>query len=542
MMMMSLCRTLQKSSSSFLNCRHFSSMSTAAALRQYEHEKHLYSTVKSLLGNSELDNALEYVRSPVVERSRMATKAAIFELIIPALYQADRNRDVLKLVIRTDFEGCKLYHNLDCLCLIRRARVLWSLWMKHTSVGKKKEEAKLCELNKCLVSNLLPYPIILGGGDVIISPEEEPPKNQYFDESHLYSTVRFLIHNLSDLDTAMEYARFTAFTTTRTATTTATCDLIIAALCEAKRYTDAYHLFHYFFNQSNISLSVDCCNHIVKALCDDGHANLALQFHHHIRGDDAHALDYQTYRILTKALYLSGYMDEALDLVKDIFSLNDAYKYDSILLDQKDFDKAWALCCEELISGNNNNNNGGYATVTKTAVKVSLIEYHFSKGEEDKAMEIYTCLVAETSGKIEDASKRPLLDVLFKYGKETEAWSLVKNHPERKRNVFYCSHMMATIERFEKVRQMQDLIMCKFNHAPYSNVLTRCCEEENTLSQAKLILAELLNKHDPSAYKISTFEELINAYLKAGRLDDALETANMMVDANLRLISILMKG
>ncbi|KAL0769572.1 hypothetical protein Bca101_034722 [Brassica carinata] len=503
-------------------------MSTAAALRQYEHEKHLYSTVKSLLGNSELDNALEYVRSPVVERSRMATKAAIFELIIPDLYQADRNRDVLKLVIRTDFEGCKLYHNLDCLCLIRSARVLWSLWMKHTSVGKEKEEAKLSELNKCLVSNLLPYPIILGGGDVIISPEEEPPKNQYFDESHLYSTVRFLIHNLSDLDTAMEYARFTAFTTTRTATTTATCDLIIAALCEAKRYTDAYHLFHYFFNQSNISLSVDCCNHIVKALCDDGHANLALQFHHHIRGDDAYALDYQTYRILTKALYLSGYMDEALDLVKDIFSLNDAYKYDSILLDQKDFDKAWALCCEELISGNNNNNNGGYATVTKTAVKVSLIEYHFSKGEEDKAMEIYTCLVAETSGKIEDASKRPLLDVLFKYGKETEAWSLVKNHPERKRNVFYCSHMMATIERFEKVRQMQDLIMCKFNHAPYSNVLTRCCEEENTLSQAKLILAELLNKHDPSAYKISTFEELINAYLKAGRLDDALETANMM--------------
>lgn len=142
MMMMSLCRTLQKSSSSFLNCRHFSSMSTAAALRQYEHEKHLYSTVKSLLGNSELDNALEYVRSPVVERSRMATKAAIFELIIPDLYQADRNRDVLKLVIRTDFEGCKLYHNLDCLCLIRSARVLWSLWMKHTSVGKEKERSK----------------------------------------------------------------------------------------------------------------------------------------------------------------------------------------------------------------------------------------------------------------------------------------------------------------------------------------------------------------------------------------------------------------
>ncbi|KAG2326822.1 hypothetical protein Bca52824_009550 [Brassica carinata] len=402
-----------------------------------------------------------------------------------------------------------------------------------------------CELKKCLVSNLVPpYPIIIlgGGGDVI-----EPPKNQYLDESHLYSTVRFLIHNLSDLDTAMEYARFTAFTTSRTATTTATCDLIIAALCEAKRYTDAYHLFHYFFNQSNISLSVDCCNHIVKALCDDGHANVALQFHHHIRGDDAHAhahaLDYQTYRILTKALYLSGYMDEALDLVKDIFSLNDPPYI--VLLDEKDFDKAWALCCEELISSNNNN-NGGYPTVTKTAVTVSLIEYHFGKGEEDQAMEIYTCLVAETSGKIEDASKRPLLDVLFKYGKETEAWSLVKNnHREWKRHVFYCSDMMAskTIERFEQVKLMQDFIMCKFNHAPYSNVLTRCCEDdENTLSHAKLILAELLNTHDPSAYKISTFQQLINAYLKAGRLDDALETANLMVDANLRLVSILMKG
>ncbi|KAL0720224.1 hypothetical protein Bca4012_034823 [Brassica carinata] len=542
MMMMLLRRRTLLKSSSFSNHRHISSASAAAAAtsNQYEDDKNLYSTVRSLIRSSELNKAVEYARSPAVERSRLATRRTIFDLVIPELDQAKRYKDVLSLCLY-------LFRNLDSKSfdyghLLRKAE---------KQCGLSNFPVSRCDyFNMCLVSNPPPYPIILGG-DVIISSEEEPPKNQYYCEKHLYSKVRFLIQNLSDLDTAMEYARFTAFTTTRTETTTATCDLIIAALCEAKRYTDAYHLFHYFFNQSNIILSVDCCNHIVKALCDDGHAHVALQLHHHIRGgDDDHALlDYQTYRILTKALYLSGKYDEALDLVKDIFSLNNPDEYDSEFLDHKDFDKAWALCCEEFIS----NNNDGYPTVTKTAVTVTLIEYHLSKGEDEKAMEIYTCLVAETSGKIEDASKRPLLDVLFKYGKETEAWSLVENHhltdhSERLNLMmesFFCYELRMTKEAFDtvkKVRQIQDFTMCKFNHAPYSNVITRCCEDENTLPHAKWILDELLFDHDPSAYKISTFQEMINAYLKAGRLDDALDTANMMVDANLRLVSILVKS
>ncbi|KAF8106984.1 hypothetical protein N665_0129s0053 [Sinapis alba] len=516
-------RTLLKSSS-FVN-RHMSSR-----WNEYEYEKDVYRTVRSLIRSSELNKAVEYARSPVAEKSRRATKVAICELVVPALYDAKRYKDVASLIF--NFRDSRLYNSLDCRNLVRRA---WEKVRLGGSDDAKEEEAeaKRCgQLNKCLVSNPPPYPIIILGGGVIM---EEPPKNQYFDESHLYSTVSFLIHNLSDLDTAMEYARFTAFTTSRTATTTATCDLIIAALCEAKRYTYAYHLFHYFFNQSNICLSLDCCNHIVKALCDDGHAHVAFQLHHHIRGDAL--LDYQTYRILTKALYLSGKLDEALDLVKDIFSLN---KYDdSVFLDQKDFDKAWALCCEELINGNNND---GYPTVTKTAVKVTLIEYHLSKGEDDKAMEIYTCLVTETRGNIEDASKRPLLDVLFKYGKETQAWSLLEyHHQERERNLSYCQppptscEFRMELKTIEHVRKMQDFTMRKFNHAPYTNVI----QDGNTLSHAKLILDGMLNKHDPS---ISTFQEMINAYLKAGRLDDALEAANMMVDANLRLVSILMKS
>ncbi|KAG2290486.1 hypothetical protein Bca52824_050090 [Brassica carinata] len=502
MMMMLLRRRTLLKSSSFLN-RHISSTSATATWNHYEDEKDLYTTVRSLIRSSELNKAVEYARSPVAEKSRMATRVAICELVAPALDDAKRYKDVLSLIL----DSCRLYNNsLYCRYLIRKAFEKERL----SSDAKEEAEAKRHELNKCLVSNPPPYPIILGG-DVIISPEEEPPKNQYYCEKHLYSKVRFLIQNLSDLDTAVD-------------------------------------------------LSVDCCNHIVKALCDDGHAHVALQLHHHIRGgyDDHALLDYQTYRILTKALYLSGKYDEALDLVKDIFLLKNPDEYDSEFLDQKDFDKAWALCCEEFISSKDgNNNNVGYPTVTKTAVTVSLIEYHFSKGKEDKAMEIYTCLVAETSGKIEDASKRPLLDVLFKYGKETEAWSLVENHhliEDRplhimKQNLtmheLFCCDLRMTkesIERFEKPRQMQDFVTFKFNHAPYSNVIAKCCEDENTLPHAKWILAESLNVCDPSAYKLSTFEEMINAYLKAGRLDDALETANMMVDANLRLVSILMKS
>ncbi|KAG2290690.1 hypothetical protein Bca52824_050294 [Brassica carinata] len=517
MMMMLLRRRTLLKSSSFLN-RHISSTSANATWNHYEDEKDLYTTVRSLIRSSELNKAVD----------RMATRVAICELVAPALDDAKRYKDpLLPLSDPQSFQERETQFRCER--------------------GSRSKTSRTKQVS-CLKPSSLPhhprrrFHHLTGGG----APEES-----IYCEKHLYSKVRFLIQNLSDLDTAMEYARFTAFTTTRTETTTATCDLIIAALCEAKRYTDAYHLFHYFFNQSNISLSVDCCNHIVKALCDDGHAHVALQLHHHIHGgDDDHALlDYQTYRILTKALYLSGKYDEALDLVKDIFSLNNPDEYDSEFLDHKDFDKAWALCCEEFIS----NNNDGYPTVTKTAVTVTLIEYHLSKGEDEKAMEIYTCLVAETSGKIEDASKRPLLDVLFKYGKETEAWSLVENHhltdhSERLNLMmesFFCYELRMTKEAFDtvkKVRQIQDFTMGKFNHAPYSNVITRCCEDENTLPHAKWILDELLFDHDPSAYKISTFQEMINAYLKAGRLDDALDTANMMVDANLRLVSILMKS
>lgn len=101
------------------------------------------------------------------------------------------------------------------------------------------------------------------------------------------------------------------------------------------------------------------------------------------------------YCILIKVLFFFGKIDEVLDLVKDIFFLNNLDKYDFVFLDQSDFDKVWVFCCEEVISSN----NVGYLMVIKIVVMVFFIEYYFSKGEDEKVMEIYICLVLE---KIED--------------------------------------------------------------------------------------------------------------------------------------------
>ncbi|KAG7570646.1 Pentatricopeptide repeat [Arabidopsis thaliana x Arabidopsis arenosa] len=443
-----------------------------------------------------------------------------------------------------------------CSAAVRRDRL--SEEIKRANLRRRSNSHKTC----LLLSNP-PYPIPKNREP--LRPEHNK-SNQHYGESYLHSTVTFLIHNLADLDTAMEYARLTAFTKTRGATTTATCDLIIAALCEAKRYRDAYDLFHYFFNESNIKLSVRCCNHVVKALCDDGRAHEALQLHHHMRSDGnaSSCLDYQTYRILTKCLCDAGKIDEALDLVKDVFSLRFAKPEDydivvSHFLDhQQDFDKSWALCCAANLGMTElNNGNNSYPTVTVTAVTVTLIEHCFSRRQEETAMEFYTDLLAKRPV-IEDASIKPLLEVLYKYGKTTEAWSLFHNMFEFPSGVdedsdhsepinaminelFKLGMSKEAFDSFLKVRSKQRFFMNRFTHVPYANIITRCCEDGNLLSKADMIFRELL-KDNPSACKISTFEEMINAYLKAGRLHDALKTANKMLDANLSQVSSLLKS
>ncbi|XP_010512829.1 PREDICTED: pentatricopeptide repeat-containing protein At3g60980, mitochondrial-like [Camelina sativa] len=205
----------------------------------------------------------------------------------------------------------------------------------------------------------------------------------------------------------------------------------------------------------------------------------------------------------------------------------------------------------ELDGGDNS-----YPTVTVTAITVTLIEHCFSRRQEETAMEFYTCLL-EKSLMVDDASKKPLLEVLFKYGKRSEAWSLFHNvfvytngmdseHSERIINtmvneLFKLDMSKEAIDSFDGVSARQGFFKHKFRHVPYANIITRCCEDGNLLSKANRIFRKLI-KENPSACKISTFEEMINAYLKAGRLDDALETANKMVDAHLSQVSSLLKS
>lgn len=115
-------RTLLNSSS-FLN-RHISSTSATATWNYYEDEKDLYTTVKSLIRSSELNKAVEYARSPAAEKSRRATRVAIAELVLPALYDAKRYKDVLSLSM---FNFRDSRNSLYCRNLIHKAMEKWRL-------------------------------------------------------------------------------------------------------------------------------------------------------------------------------------------------------------------------------------------------------------------------------------------------------------------------------------------------------------------------------------------------------------------------------
>lgn len=115
------------------------------------------------------------------------------------------------------------------------------------------------------------------------SPPLTPPTMCNMDccATHLNTRVKLMIKMLN-LDDAAAVSRYAVFTKHRQNVTAETCKAIISAMCKAKRYNDALHLFHYFFNDSNLKPNISCCNYIIGALCEQNQIDQAFVLYNHI--------------------------------------------------------------------------------------------------------------------------------------------------------------------------------------------------------------------------------------------------------------------
>ncbi|CAH8340125.1 unnamed protein product [Eruca vesicaria subsp. sativa] len=360
---------------------------------------------------------------------------------------------------------------------------------------------------------------------------------------NLHNRVQSLIR-ASDLDAASKLARQSVFSNTRP--TVFTCNAIIAAMYRAKRYSESISLFDYFFKQSNIVPNVVSYNQIINAHCDEGHVEEALEVYRYIIANSPFAPSSVTYRHLTKGLVQVGRMGDAGSLLREMLSKGqaaDSVVYNNLIkgfLDLGEFDKA-NECFDELKSK---------CTVYDGIVNATFMEYWFEKGEDEKAMECYKDLL-DKKFRMHPPTGNVLLGVFLKYGKKSEAWDLfnemLDNHtPPNILSVnsetvgimvnecFKMGEFEEAIETFKKVGRKPTSRPFVMDYLGYCNIVTRFCEV-GMLEEAERFFAEGVAKSLPP--DAPSHRAMIDAYLKAERVEDALKMLNRMVDVNLRVVA-----
>lgn len=380
-----------------------------------------------------------------------------------------------------------------------------------------------------------------------------------YTASHVLAKVEVLT-DLYNLDAAGEYARLAVLAVPKSPEDTKTeaqiaeiCRLIIRAMCIEKRYEEAYELFHYFFNVNNVKPDRCCCSYVVYALSNQGRLDEAIRFY---RRTITYARLRPDFDTLMNALIDVGRVDEAYSL---FFG---GFKYSVFIrgyLAHGNIDKANKLF-QDLKQGRESYPD----TMDEHSFKMSQVAYMehcFKQGKDKEAMEWYRSAVAKyclKQGKDGEEGTEfcnepavtinTVLQVLLKYGKKTEAWSLFDklcgNSDKADKWLDQETRCIMIRECFETGEISKAMELAR-KEARAGN--SKCCTtivtrllRQGMLSEAEEIFNEIFSSDSiPMYYDLRIHRVMVDGFVKAGRFDDAHRLVNKIADISLGHVSRL---
>nr|GLL23923.1 pentatricopeptide repeat-containing protein At1g10270 isoform X2 [Ipomoea trifida] len=383
-------------------------------------------------------------------------------------------------------------------------------------------------------------------------PPSDDPRSRLPDSTSALVGPRLNLHNrvqslirAGDLDSAAAVARHSVFSNTRP--TVFTCNAIIAAMYRAGRYNDAKALFQYFFNQSNIIPNVVSYNNLIVSHCDSGEVDEAIKVYNHILENAPFSPSYVTYRHLTKGLINSERINEAVDFLREM--LNKGHGADSLVYNN--------LILGFLELGNLEKANELFdelkerCLVYDGTVNATFMDWFFKQGREREAMDSYKDLL-DRKFRMVPATCNALLEVLLKHGRDKEALDLfdamLDDHTPpvfqavnsdtfniMVNECFKLGKVSEAMDTFKKAGKSVKSKPFAMDVAGFNNMITRLCELE-MMEEAEKYYTELCNKSlNPD---VTTYRTMIEAYVKAEKIDGVLEKYTKMVEAGLRVIPV----
>ncbi|CAN6808299.1 unnamed protein product [Brassica oleracea] len=364
------------------------------------------------------------------------------------------------------------------------------------------------------------------------NPSSPPMSKIESDPSSIHNRVMMLI-KLSNLDAAAEQARLAVFSRGDPFLTAETGVAIIDAMRSDRRYSDAYDLFHYYAAKSKWDLITNrCSGPIIIALCDEGKLDEALELYKHFLLRDRPS--YRAQLALAQGLVDAGRIDEAIDK----FYCVDRSVYGIFIrgfLDLGNLERANQLFQELKLSDDSD------SVVQASAM---FMEHWFKQEMDEKAMECYLSSKEEFS-KIYATAANALLKVLLRYGKKTEACLLFGQMMEKdwKPRMFdseSCNIMVNECFKLGKISEAVEIFhksvgTVSYPQLCYRNLITKFCEQD-LLSEAEQFFAEMCSKKffRPD---VPTYRTMMDAYVKKGRISDAVKIVNQTLDASLTYIA-----
>ncbi|XP_023636131.1 pentatricopeptide repeat-containing protein At3g60980, mitochondrial [Capsella rubella] len=338
--------------------------------------------------------------------------------------------------------------------------------------------------------------------DIMSNPDCRPKQ--------LCLRVWYLIRFVGDLDTAAKYARLAVYSRRNSEFTTTTCQFIIEGMLRDERCEEAADLHYFLFNKHKLRPNVHCANSIFKSSLkiQRGFFTFDRVFNLHKEAVKSVKLyDYpstDSFRVMTKGLVHSGRLDLAKavleDKTVDRIIYPDHVAFNNLIrgfLGLGNLDEANRLLLE-------------FKRLFYNALSVTKDDLHHSNFENRVAFLTAT-----------------FMEYWFKQGRFSEAMETYKE--ARAKNHFLSDKYTIT----KCCEKGADSLF--FDVDGY--IITRCCEN-GMLSEAESVFVDSLAV-DLGYIDTITFKTMIDAYVKAGRIDDAIKTSNKMIDATLKEVSDL---